>query len=55
MPYRKFLSTSMPWTECSTSGWNWTPYSFFSGQAMAAVGQTAVFAVTVKPSGTCEM
>ena len=37
-----------------TSGWYWTPYSFFSSFSKAATGTTSVDAVTVKPSGAAE-
>lgn len=40
--------------ECSTSGWYWTPYSFFSSFSKAATGTTSVDAVTVNPSGAAE-
>ena len=47
--YRKFSSTCVPYTVCSTSGWNCTPYSFFSAFSTAAKPQPSVVAMTRKP------
>ena len=49
MRYRKFSSTCVPYTVCSTSGWNCTPYSFFSAFSTAAKPQPSVVAMTRKP------
>ena len=43
---------ALPYWVCSTSGWNCTAYSFFSGHSMAATGQWALWAEETKPSGS---
>lgn len=48
---RKRRSTSVPWSVCSTSGWNWTPNRPRSGASTAATGVESVVEVVVKPSG----
>jgi len=48
---RKRLSTAVPCSLCSTSGWNCTPYRPRSGASIAATGVASVLAVTVNPSG----
>src|SRR5690606_23829299 len=42
MLYKKFLNTLSPSKQCSTSGWNCTPYSFFSAFCIAPIGQSFV-------------
>ena len=50
-PYRKFFSTWVPCSVCSTSGWNWTPYRPRSGSSNAAIGVDGEPAVTRAPVG----
>ena len=50
--YKKFLSTLSPSWQCSTSGWNCTPYNFFSVFSIAATGQSLVCAIDLNPSGS---
>ena len=48
---RKRRSSSIPCSVCSTSGWNWTPYSCLAWSSAAATGVPPVRAVTAKPGG----
>ena len=49
--YRKFLRMSRPCGVCTTSGWNWTPYSRRRGSSNAAIGVEGEDAVTAAPLG----
>ena len=48
---RNRLRISWPRGVCRTSGWNWTPNIPRDGSSMAATVESAVAAVTRKPSG----
>ena len=54
-PLTKLWSILLPSSVCSTSGWNWIAYKFFSLFSAAATGQSAVCATILKPGAGFEI
>jgi hypothetical protein len=51
MSSRKRRSTSVPYGVCTTSGWNWMPYSARSVSSNAATGDSDDDASATAPAG----